>query len=68
MSIKILRARHYWLTIREDCNEYVKSCKNCQEFGNLNHIPFQDLQGIVLPWSFVKWGMDILGSFPLGRG
>jgi len=26
------------------------------------------LQGIVSPWPFAKWEIDILGPFPLGRG
>ena len=26
------------------------------------------MQGIASPWPFAKWGMDILGPFPLGRG
>ena len=68
MAIKVLQAGYYWPTIREDCNEYVKACKKCPEFGSLNYIPSKELQGIVSPWAFSKWGMDILGPFPLGRG
>ena len=68
MATKVLRAGYYWPTIRKDCNEYVKSCKKCQEFGSLNHIPFQELQGTVSPCPFAKWGMGILGPFPLERG
>jgi len=68
MATKVLRAEYYWPTIREDCNEYVKVCKKCQVFGSLNHIPSHELQGIVSPWPFAKWGMEILGPFPLGRG
>jgi len=68
MVTKVCRAEYYWPTIREDCEIYVKACKKCQEFGSLNHIPAQELQGIVSPWPFAKWGIDILGPFPLGRG
>ena len=68
MATRICRVGYYWATIREDCNQYVKACKKCQEFGSLNHIPSQELQGIASPWTFAKWGMDILGPFPLGRG
>jgi len=68
MATKICRAGYYWPTIREDCNLYVKACKKWQEFRNVNHIPTQELQGIISPWPFAKWGIDILGSFPLGRG
>jgi len=68
MATKICHGGYYWPTIRENYNQYVKACKKCQEFGSLNHIPSQELQGIVSPWSFAKWGMDILDPFPLGRG
>ena len=68
MATKICRAGYYWLTVREDCNQYVKACRKCQEFGSLNHIPAQELQGIISPWPFANWGMDILGPFPIGRG
>jgi len=53
--------------VQEDCNEYLKACKKCKEFGNLNHIPSQNLQGIVSPWPFAKWGMNILDPFSLGQ-
>ena len=68
MATKVCRAGYYWPTLREDCEIYVKTCKKCQEFGSLNHIPTQALQGFISPWSFAKWGIDILGPFPLGRG
>ena len=68
MATKVLHVGYYWPTAREDFNEYVKSCKKCQEFGHLNHIPSHDLQGIISLWPFAKWGMDILSPFPLGRG
>jgi len=68
MATKIYRVGYYWPSVREDCNRYVKACKKCQEFGSLNHIPAQELQGIISPWPFAKWGMDILGPFPLGQG
>ncbi|XP_068461658.1 uncharacterized protein [Phaseolus vulgaris] len=66
MATKVCRAGYYWPTLREDCEIYVKTCKKCQEFGSLNHIPAQALQGITSPWPFAKWGIDILGPFPLG--
>lgn len=46
----------------------MNSCKKCQNYGNINHIPSQELQGIVSPWPFAKWSMDILRPFPIGRG
>ena len=68
MATKDLRVGYCWSTVREDYNEYVQTCKKYQEFGNLNHIMSQNLQGIVSPWPFAKCGMGIIGLFPLGRG
>jgi len=34
---RVIRARYYWLTIRQDCVEYVKKYKSCQENGPLIH-------------------------------
>jgi len=68
MATKVCRAGYYWPTIREDCEIYVKACKKCQEFRSLNLIPAQALQGIVSPWPFATWGIDILCPFTVGRG
>jgi len=32
MATKICWAGYYWPSIREECNQYVKACKKCQEF------------------------------------
>jgi len=66
MATKISRAGYNWPSVRKDCNQYVKACKKCQEFGSLNHIPMQELLGIISPWPFPNLVMDILCPFPVG--
>jgi len=66
LATRVVRAGYYWLTVRQDCAEYVKKCKGCQENGPL--IPPTNLQTISAPWPFAKWGMDILGPFPPETG
>jgi transposase InsO family protein len=48
----------------QDAAELVKSCKACQFHAKQIHTPAQALQMIPPSWSFVVWGLDILGPFP----
>jgi len=68
MATKVLCAEYYWPPVRKDCNIFVRSYKKCQEFNNLNHMLSQESQGINSLCPFTKWGMDIRGPFPPGRG
>ncbi|RDX97693.1 Tf2-8, partial [Mucuna pruriens] len=47
---------------------YVKRCDKCQRFAEGHKAPPEKLHAITSPWSFCKWGVDILGSFPLAPG
>jgi len=68
LAARVIWAEYYWPTIRQDCAEYVKRCRSCQENGPLIHQPPINLQAISAPWPFVKWGMDIVGPFPPTTG
>jgi len=68
LAARIVRAGYYWPTVRQDCAEYVKKCRSCQENEPLIRQPPTNLQTISAPWPFAKWGMDILGSFPPTTG
>lgn len=46
---------------------FTQRCKACQKYGNIFHGPATELHNIVSPWSFAQWGMDIVGSFLVGR-
>ena len=45
-----------------DCVKFVKKCHNCQVYGDVSHLPSMELQGMTSPWSFVVWGIDIIGE------
>lgn len=47
---------------------YIPKCIPCQKHGNLTHDKQEELHHIFSLWPFAKWGMDILGSFTLGKG
>jgi len=68
LAARIVRAGYYWPTVLQDCAEYVKKCKSCQENESLIRQPPTDLQIIRAPWPFAKWGMDNLGPFPPATG
>ena len=52
----------------KDATELVKKCKTCQEHAQISHLSFEPLTSITSPWPFQQWGLDILGSLPIGKG
>ncbi|XP_014492237.1 uncharacterized protein LOC106754694 [Vigna radiata var. radiata] len=68
LRAKILRAGFYWPTIEQDCKEFVQKCISCQSHGHDTRIPPSELMGIISPWPFAQWGMDIAGPLPLAKG
>ncbi|RDX75650.1 Tf2-9, partial [Mucuna pruriens] len=48
--------------------DYVKRCDRCQRFADNHQAPAEQLHTVTSPWPFHKWGIDILGSFPLAPG
>nr|XP_025647386.1 uncharacterized protein LOC112742363 [Arachis hypogaea] len=68
LSSKILRARLYWPTIRQDCQAKVKSCNNCQKHSPITHLPAELLHCSEVSWPFNQWGIDIIGPFPTAAG
>ncbi|RDY11149.1 Gypsy retrotransposon integrase-like protein 1, partial [Mucuna pruriens] len=65
---KIARAGYYWLTLKTDCMDYVKKCDKCQRFADVHQAPPEQLHVMASPWPFHKWGIDILGPFPMAPG
>ncbi|RDY04217.1 Tf2-11, partial [Mucuna pruriens] len=68
LARKISRVGYYWLTLKADCVDYVKRCDKCQRFADNDQAPTEQLHTVASPWPFNKWGIDILGSFPLAPG
>ncbi|XP_014492978.1 uncharacterized protein LOC106755347 [Vigna radiata var. radiata] len=67
LRARILRVGFFWPSLEKDCMAFTRRCKACQKHGNVIHEPAAELQGIVSPWPFAQWGMDIVGPFPTGR-
>ncbi|XP_014496823.1 uncharacterized protein LOC106758406 [Vigna radiata var. radiata] len=68
LKAKILRAGFYWPTIEQDYKDFVQKCISCQYHGHDTQIPLSELMGIISPWPFAQWGMDIAGPLPLAKG
>ncbi|RDX74023.1 hypothetical protein CR513_46272, partial [Mucuna pruriens] len=68
LTSKIARAGYYWPTLRSDCINYVKKCDRCQRFAEGHKAPPERLHSVASPWPFCKWGIDILGPFPMEPG
>ncbi|RDX62670.1 Tf2-9, partial [Mucuna pruriens] len=68
LASKIARASYYWPTLKKDCMEYIRRCDKCQRFAGAPKAPPEHLHSISSPWPFNKWGMDILGPFPVAPG
>ena len=63
---KVVRAGYYWPTVQANAKVYVKVCDQCQRFSNVPRQPLEYLTPMMALWPFAQWGLDILGSFPLG--
>ena len=67
----MLRARkagYYWPTMAADADRQAKHCDQCQRHAPISKLPPEKLKSIISPWPFRKWGMDIVGKFPMAPG
>ncbi|XP_048489920.1 uncharacterized protein LOC104899029 [Beta vulgaris subsp. vulgaris] len=65
---KSLRTGYFWLTLKEDDLLYAKKCDSCQRHDNVYQKSSNYLTPVLFPLPFAKWGMDILGPFPIAAG
>jgi len=54
--------------MRSDHLTYIKRCDKCQKFANVHHSSLKELHNLGSPWPFYKWGIDILGPYPIATG
>ncbi|XP_075082932.1 uncharacterized protein LOC142166936 [Nicotiana tabacum] len=62
LAKKILRVGYYWLTMERDCISFVCKCHQCQVHSDLIHSPPSELHTISVPWLFIVWDMDVIGT------
>nr|XP_009626911.1 uncharacterized protein LOC104117548 [Nicotiana tomentosiformis] len=66
LVLKLVRIGHYWPQMEQDVKAFIQRCDKCQYHEQLVHQPAEPLHSVVSPWSFMKWGMDIVGLLPSG--
>jgi hypothetical protein len=68
LAHKAMRAGYYWPTMNKDSVKLVRKCDKCQRFARVMKQPPEKLSPITSPWPFAKWGVDIVGPMPPGKG
>lgn len=65
LYLKISRQGYFWITIRIDTKKITRECLEWQKYADLQHSPSVKLSPYITPILFVRWGLDIIGSFPM---
>ncbi|KAL0448282.1 UNVERIFIED_CONTAM: hypothetical protein Slati_1384600 [Sesamum latifolium] len=68
LANKIVRRGYFWPTLMEDTKSFARKCEKCQNYSNRIHTPVAQLEVIKAANPFDKWGTDVVGSFPQGKG
>ena len=61
---RVSRQGYYWPTLREDAIKFVQNCDACQRHSGTSHKPSEPLHTTLIPWTFMRGGMDIVGKLP----
>nr|CAE05804.2 OSJNBb0046K02.14 [Oryza sativa Japonica Group]CAE75940.1 B1159F04.3 [Oryza sativa Japonica Group] len=67
VASKVFRQGVYWPTVLKVCVEQTKNCESYQRHGRSQTAPQYELQHIAPIWPFARWGLDIIGPFPVAR-
>jgi ribonuclease HI len=68
LAHKLIRQGYYWPTLKKDASDMVKKCLQCQIFSPAIRTPPEKLASIFSPCPFAKWGIDLIGPLPTGKG
>ena len=67
LALKVRRLGYFWPKMNSDCSQFAKKCDKCQRHAPNIHSPAEFLTTAATPYPFMRWGMDIIGPFPLSR-
>ncbi|KAK6118110.1 hypothetical protein DH2020_048159 [Rehmannia glutinosa] len=68
LAYKLIRQGYCWPSLRKDATDLVKRCERCQRFAPQVRYHPEQLTSVFSPWPFAKWGMDLIGPLPTGKG
>ena len=66
--LKARRAEYYCPTMAGDANNQAKKCSQCQRHAPVSKLPPENLKYVSSLWPFGKWGLYIVGKFPMAAG
>jgi predicted metalloenzyme YecM len=61
MARKIQKAGYFWMTLKKDCIDYVRTCHKCQVHNDKVNAPPTPLFNLASPWPFAMWRIDMIG-------
>ncbi|XP_031099667.1 uncharacterized protein LOC116003866 [Ipomoea triloba] len=65
LARRIMVMGYYWPSIQFDCESLVRACEPCQKFAKTPGRPATFYQPISTAIPFARWGVDIIGPFPI---
>ncbi|XP_021808608.1 uncharacterized protein LOC110752301 [Prunus avium] len=68
LAFKTVQQGYYWPTLHIDATKLVQNYDHCQHFGSVPKLLAEPLTPIVSPWPFARWGLDLIGPMPQGKG
>lgn len=60
-------AGYYWPTMKKDASKFLKKCEQCQKYAPIIYQASEHLHSVTSLWSFIKWGMEIMGPSSRAR-
>ncbi|MBK5591080.1 hypothetical protein JJ728_23320, partial [Salmonella enterica subsp. enterica serovar Typhi] len=64
LAKKVIGAGFYWPRLFQEAVDYVQRCSSCQHNATIHRLPASSFAGIIAPWPFAEWGIDLMGPFP----
>ncbi|XP_026434081.1 uncharacterized protein LOC113331597 [Papaver somniferum] len=58
LVIKAKTQGYYWLSMDEDAKNVARCCERCQRYARKIKAPVTELNSVIGPWPFAKWGVD----------
>ncbi|XP_013709457.2 uncharacterized protein LOC106413181 [Brassica napus] len=68
LVLRARRAGYYWPTMAADTDRQANHCDQCQRHAPVSKLPPENLKSISSPLPFRKWGIYIVGKFPMAPG
>lgn len=63
LAHKIITQGYFWPYMSQEAEDYARKCERCQRHAPIARQPAEELHSVISPWSFLRWGMDIVGPF-----